>query len=201
MAPITEDPLLLLRQSIAENSPITPTTSSDATSVPAPVSLSEATHLHFGRAGHGGPVVIALDTPTRFVSNGREVALRSVYFAWLNREVAIPLYNASASRLNEELAGRAAVQNLAFVERLDLITWLEGAADEGEYIKPLPSAAGGDAAAGASAAVAGAGVAGAGRGALDPRLQAIYNGERKMGDHNSILRGIKPTASLPHPRG
>jgi len=28
---------------------------------------------------------------------------------------------------------------------------------------------------------------------IDPRLAEIYNGERRMGDRNSVLRGIKPT--------
>ena len=28
---------------------------------------------------------------------------------------------------------------------------------------------------------------------IDPRLQEIYNGERRMGDRNTVLRGIKPT--------
>lgn len=33
---------------------------------------------------------------------------------------------------------------------------------------------------------------------IDPRLAEIYNGERRMGDRNSVLRGIKPTV-LPLP--
>nr|6AF0_C Chain C, Cdc73 protein [Thermothelomyces thermophilus ATCC 42464] len=33
----------------------------------------------------------------------------------------------------------------------------------------------------------------AGRGTLDPRLAQIYSGERRMGDRNTALRGIKPT--------
>ena len=98
------------------------------------------------------------------------------------------------------------MRNLVFVERLDLITWLEGASDTSEFIKPLESdstavqAAGSaqiasGAAGGASALHSGVGVAGAGRAALDPRLQEIYNNERRMGDRNSVLRGIKPTVS------
>ena len=31
-----------------------------------------------------------------------------------------------------------------------------------------------------------------GKGSLDPRLQQIYAGERKMGDRNTVLRGVKP---------
>jgi len=92
------------------------------------------------------------------------------------------------------------------VERLDLITWLEGASDESEYIKGLSTdgsatksaqlASG--AAGGVSTVPSGAAGAGSGR-QIDPRLQEIYNLERKMGDRNSILRGIKPTVRLTTP--
>jgi parafibromin len=203
-APLTvqHDPLLLLRQSIAADSPAIPTASEDAPSPASDdISLATATHLRFSSPLQAS---IPLDTPTRFISSDQPVDLRSIYFAWLKREVAIPEYNASALALNTELAGEGGaegkVQNLAFVERLDLITWLEGASEESEYIKPLASDS--------SSAVASAQVAsGAVRGivpvlsgstgrqgkTIDPRLAEIYNGERRMGDRNSILRGIKPT--------
>ncbi|KAK1759423.1 RNA pol II accessory factor, Cdc73 family-domain-containing protein [Echria macrotheca] len=214
-----EDPLLLLRQSIASTGAIIPTTTADTTSASAAteVPLSQATHLQFT---HPTRVAIAIDAPTRFVSNDRPVDLRSIYFAWLNREIAIPEYNAAAAQLNDELAGAGAgvVHNLAFVERLDLITWLEGASEESEYIKPLTgdkdasavAGAGGAAASAGASATAGSGTAAAssrsktvtatlvpssrsGRGTLDPRLEQIYSGERGMGDRNTVLRGIKPT--------
>ena len=100
----------------------------------------------------------------------------------------------------------ARVQNLVFVERLDLITWLEGSSDDSEYIKPLEA----DSAAAAQAATGATGIPGAaGTGAAtvggsgvrlarsrNPVLQAIYNNERRMGDRNTILRGIKPTVGL-----
>jgi parafibromin len=148
-----------------------------------------------------------LDTSTRFISSGKPVDLRSIYFAWLKKDVAIPDYIASAQRLSEELAAAGKggkVQNLVFVERLDLITWLEGASEESEYIQPLatdPAAAQASGQALATSGVAGgaapAVAAGAVRGgkAVNPRLAVIYSGERKMGDRNCILRGIKPTVS------
>jgi parafibromin len=196
----TQDPLLLLRQSIASGSSIIPTTSATADASAPEANLSQATHLQFT---HPSPVSIPIDAPTRFVSNDQPVDLRSIYFAWLNREVAIPEYNASATKLNEELSGAGSVHKFAFVERLDLITWLEGASEESEYIKPLAGDKG-DAAGAAAAIAAGAGPktvsagakGGSGRGTLDPRLAQIYNGERKMGDRNSVLRGIKPTVCL-----
>ena len=105
--------------------------------------------------------------------------------------------------------GERKVQNLVFVERLDLITWLEGASDESEYIRPLagdviapvPTAGGGGGGAAATAAAATDKVHRAAR-VVDARLQEIYNGERKMGDRNTVLRGIKPTVShAPRPKG
>lgn len=191
------DPLLLLRQSIASSSAIIPTASDDA-SAPE-VSLAKATHLTFTTPSR---ISLPIDAPTRFASNDTPVDLRSIYFAWLKREVAIPEYNASASQLRDELAG-GKVQNLAFVERLDLFTWLEGASEESEYIKPLAgdkdgaasNAAAALASKGAAAPAVGTTVGRSGKGTLDPRLAIIYNSERKMGDRNSVLRGIKPSVS------
>jgi parafibromin len=213
------DPLLLLRRSIAEELPIQPTTSADASAAPpvTPPSLAAATHLRFDLGGEA--VALPLDAATRFVlaSTDKAVNLRSIYFAWLNRNTAIPEYNAAAAKLNEELGGGSAsattIQNLTFVERVNLFTWLEGGSEESEYIRPLA----GDKDAGAAGAGVGsaAGAAGAtvtlkgqavpaavaaarsGKGTLDPRLAVIYSGERKMGDRNSVLRGIKPTVGLP----
>ncbi|KAL8716683.1 MAG: hypothetical protein Q9225_006003 [Loekoesia sp. 1 TL-2023] len=201
MATTGLDPLLRLRQSIAANDPPITTTSSD----PIPASeatenLATATHLQFNNPSHS----YSLDTPTRFVSSDKPVDLRSIWFAWQKKDVAIPDYIASAQQLNEELAGKdggaTKVQNLVFVERLDLITWLEGASEESEYIKGLES----DASAARSAQVASGAAGGvstipsSAAGArigktIDPRLQEIYNGERRMGDRNTVLRGIKPT--------
>ncbi|MCJ1466238.1 accessory factor associated with RNA polymerase II [Pseudocyphellaria aurata] len=200
-APST-DPLLSLRRSIASNRPPIPT----ASPAPTPPSdaienLAVATHLQFADPEH---ISFPLDTLTRFISSDKPVDLRSIYFAWQKKDVAIPDYIASAQKLNEELYGTTGVgsrvQNLVFVERLDLITWLEGASEESEYIKALESdvaaarsaqvasgAAGGISAAPSSTAGARAGKT------IDPRLREIYNGERRMGDRNSVLRGIKPT--------
>ena len=133
--------------------------------------------------------------------------LRSIYFAWIKKDAAIPEYNALAQALSVELASEdgagGEIRNLAFVERLDLITWLEGASEDSEYIQPLAS----DVSSAAASAQVASGIAGgiapvaSGPGAtqgkaLDPRLAEIYNGERRMGDRNSVLRGIKPTVSF-----
>ncbi|KAF5244308.1 hypothetical protein FAUST_2441 [Fusarium austroamericanum] len=195
MASATDlDGLVLLRQSISSGAPFIPSASADASATEVP--LSQATNLRFPNQN----ITVPIDGPTRFVSHDKPVDLRSIYFAWLNREVAIPEYNASATKLNDELSAAGSsgkVQNLGFIERLDLITWLEGASEESEYIKPLANdkdAATTDAATTAkTGAVNSASQARSGRGTMDPRLVGIYNGERKMGDRNTVLRGAKPT--------
>ena len=195
MAASDHDPLLLLRQSIASSNPSIPTASEDPDA--AEVSLEQATHLQF--SGHG--TSLPIDAPTRFNSNDKPVDLRSIYFAWLNRELAIPEYNASATTLNEKL-NQGKVQNLGFIERLDLITWLEGASEESEYIKPLAgdaeglasaAAAGGLAAGGKPRAATSTAQARSGKGVLGSKQLGSYNGERRMGDRNTVLRGVKPT--------
>lgn len=221
---IVSDPLLSLRRAIAAQALPSPTTSSDASTANEGVTddLAQASHLFFS---HPAPHTIPLNTETRFVSaasNDTPVDLRSIFFAWQKKDVAIPEYIASAQEVNEALKKKVDGQkeeqilNLVFVERLDLITWLEGASDDSEYIKPLEGAAA--AAEAAAAAVSAptaaaaleeaavpaptaptAAVPGAARPAkvIDPRLQEIYNGERRLGDRNTVLRGIKPTVFIP----
>lgn len=267
--PQLSDPLLSLRRALATSNPPTLTTSSELSTDNATEDLTKATHLYVTQPI---PQIFPLSTLTRFVSaaaNNQAIDLRSIYFAWLKKDVAIPEYIAEAQGVNEALekldgdgTGDAArkVVNLVFVERLDLITWLEGASEDSEYIKPLEGVAvgpagpaggaggeaGGDASAlAASSATGGAGsvgaadafstaaaraaedsakvasgaaggvatvpsagnssgqvVSGAQAGgrpvrAVDPRLQVIYKGERKIGDRNSVLRGIRPTVRCP----
>ena len=198
------DPLISLRQSIASiNPPILTTSPNHPTPETTSSNIGAASHLHFTSPE---PHTLSLDSLTRFISSDKPVDLRSIYFAWQKKDVEIRDYIASAQQLNDELGGAdgagaaSKVQNLVFVERLDLITWLEGASDESEYIKGLEtdgSAAksaqlASGAAGGVSTVPSGAAGARTGRN-IDPRLQEIYNLERRMGDRNSILRGIKPT--------
>ncbi|KAF7715945.1 RNA polymerase II transcription elongation factor subunit Cdc73 [Penicillium ucsense] len=223
-ASTAQDPLLSLRRAIAAGTLPTPTTSSELSDQLATEDLAQATHLYFSQPS---PHTFSLDTPTRFVSNATNTAvdLRSILFAWQKKDVAIPEYIASAQGLNEALKQKgpkedgqlSEVQNLVFVERLDLITWLEGASDESEHIKPLEGAAAAaeaavaagqaqaEAAAGvasdatggvpvvSSAGAAAAGQVGRPQKQIDPRLQEIYAEERKTGDRNTLLRGTKPT--------
>jgi len=141
-----------------------------------------------------------------------------VYFAWLNRDKAVQDYVSSSTKVNSDLAAPGGaggkIFNLVFAERLQLKSWLDGSgiAEESEYIKPLEadkaaadasgSAAVASGAAGGIPTITGAGIAAPavkGLKSEDPRLAEIYQKERIMGDRNTILRGIKPTVSVPTP--
>lgn len=187
------DALILLRSAIANNTAVIPGTSEDINSTSIDLSLAKATHLHFTSPS----ISLPLSSETRFISADSPVSLRSIFFAWQNREAPIPAYAAAVVGLNTELAKEShlPVKQLAFVERLDLITWLEGGQEESEYIKPLTTRA---PAAGASL-VQGKTDGKAGEKkpkVISERLMEIYEGERRMGDRNSVLRGIKPTVSI-----
>ncbi|PWW74645.1 CDC73-domain-containing protein [Tuber magnatum] len=189
------DPLSLLRHSISQSSP--PSLSHTPNPPPQEVTLASASYLIFPSAA------FPLWTKTRFhKSSGESVDLRSIYFAWLHREDTIPDYITKAQNL-----GDGVVTNLAFLERLELVTWLEGGQEESDFIKPLVSAAASASAstdARAASAVSGGGVVGATIGGssaaltgkvrvTDPRLLEIYSYERVLSNRNTFLRGIKPT--------
>ena len=94
---------------------------------------------------------------------------------------------------------------LVFVERLDLVTWLESSFYDSEYIKRLDTDSAAAQAAGSSQVASGAAggpaaISGGATGvrptkAISPRLQKIYKNERSMGNRNTVLRGSKPLVS------
>ena len=213
------DPLLLLRTALSSPPHPQLTNSSDPTTAASNKidSLAKATHLYLPTPT---PVCLPLTTATRFTSMNPEpptlVDLRSIYVAWQQKDVTVPEYIAYAADLDKELPDGQKLRVLVFVERIELIAWLEGASGESEFIKPLEGvpASGEDAAkpsdlAGRAAVPT---IPGTGAGAqqqmpggrptkvIDARLQEIYNGERKLGDRNTVLRGIKPTVWSVWPR-
>lgn len=221
MATPSTDPLLLLRLTLASSAPPLLTTSDDPSTaeLTKTESLSIATHLYFPASPSSispSPLCLPLTTTTRFNSQTQgPVDLRSIYFAWQQKEVTVPEYISHAAELDKELPEGQKLKNLVFVERIELIAWLEGASDEeggSEFITPLRTeadgagevankaagVASGAAGAGGPAVIGGTGATAAGRPVkvIDARLQEIYNGERKMGDRNTVLRGIKPTVRI-----
>jgi len=183
------DALLLLRASVAASADplLTPTTSLDTASeltFPGLPPLSTT------------PTTIPLSTLTRFIKDSAAVDLRSIYFAWLQRETTITEYIASAQAMG--------VTHLGFIERLELVTYVEGGQEESDHILSLPKAGGGEVKRGGEGEqrTGGTGerekigVAAALQGKVrytDPRLLEIYAGERVVTNRNIMLRGIKPT--------
>ncbi|KAK4629343.1 Cell division control protein 73 [Fulvia fulva] len=204
------DPLLLLRQSIAANTLPVPATHPDPSNqAQSDVSIADASHLIFNsHAQQDGPqhIAVPLTQHTRFTSgSGRPLDLRSIYLAWHNRDKAIAEYLSAISSTNEELkaAGKSeTVTNLVFAERLDIRAWLAGeiGVNDSEYIKSLDDnkqlrAEAEDAAekAAGDADVEMRDIASdeSRRREEEERLHLIYAAERKMGNHNTVLRGSK----------
>ncbi|KAF2489493.1 pol II transcription elongation factor-like protein subunit Cdc73 [Lophium mytilinum] len=201
-----EDPLLNLRAAIASNTlPILTTTADPTSANDAVDNIAVATHLSFNHDDTHR--TFPLSTPTRFAPSGTPFDLRSIYFAWLQREEPIQTYIIATQALNQELSAPGgpggSVQNLVFAHRLELVSWLKGEAESSEYIQGLDldaataqAAASAEVASGATGGIAtvpSATAPGKVGKTLDQRLAEIYEGERKMGDRNSVLRGIKPT--------
>lgn len=194
-----EDPLYNLRLSIkASGTPIL-TTSADPTPADTVSDLALATHVSFNLSD-GAHRTFSLSAPTRFAPDDKPVDLRSCYFAWLNKDSSVTDYFGAVQTLNEELPGGAggSVQNLTFAQKIELVAWLSGETESSDSIAAIDSGALSSAAGTAAAIAGGRGVPvdrniqsiGGGQ-TVDARLLQIYDGERRMGDHNSALRGTK----------
>ena len=118
----TNDPLLLLRQTLQSQKPPTLHSSADwSTSSLSKDSLSSATHLYFPSSS----TVLPLDTPTRFQRESITFTLREIYIAWLLQTETTADYIAKCQTLG--------IHHLTFLEKADLSTWLEGG-ESSDYI-------------------------------------------------------------------
>jgi parafibromin len=197
-----DDPLQNLRVAIASGvTPILTTSADYPSAANTTENFASATHLTFNI----GPShkTFALTTPTRFAPNSTPIDLRTIFFAWQNRDLSSLDYLTALSNINEELPAQAGgeLQNLNLVERSGLIDWLKGASTDNDHVRPLEGV-GVSVDAEKSAGIASGKVGGValdkgeeGGKAVDERLMIIYDGERKMGDHNTVLKGTKPVVS------
>lgn len=193
-----EDPLYNLRLSIKDNTPPILSTSADPTPADTVTELAAASHISFN--ANDTHRTFSLTSATRFAPDNKPLDLRSCYFAWLNKDAAVTDYFAAVQALNEELPSGAggSVQNLTFAQKIELIAWLSGETESSDSITAIDSAALSTAAGDAAAIAGGKGVpvdrdmkrTGGGK-MVDARLLQIYDGERRMGDHNSVLHGVK----------
>jgi parafibromin len=201
-----EDALYNLRLSIKEGTVPILSTSADPAPADTVTDLSAATHVSFnvGEAHR----TFSLTLSTRFAPDNKPIDLRSCYFAWLNKDASVTDYFAAVQTINEELPSGAggSVQNLTFAQKIELIAWLAGETESSDSIAAIDSNAASAAAGDAAAIAGGKGVpmdkdmkrTGGGK-MVDVRLLQIYDGERRMGDHNTALRGTKPVVRLFQP--
>ncbi|KAH7359526.1 RNA pol II accessory factor, Cdc73 family-domain-containing protein [Pyrenochaeta sp. MPI-SDFR-AT-0127] len=201
-----EDPLYNLRLSIKASATPILSISSEPTPSDTVSDLAVATHISFN-TDDGAHRTFSLTSWTRFAPDSKPVDLRSCYFAWLNKDASVTDYFAAVQTLNEELPSGAggSVQNLTFAQKIELIAWLSGETESSDSIAAIDAGAASAAAGDAAAIASGKGVAidrqvksvGGGK-LVDARLLQIYDGERRMGDHNSVLRGTKSIDFSPY---
>ncbi|KAF2636844.1 CDC73-domain-containing protein [Massarina eburnea CBS 473.64] len=191
-----DDPLYNLRLSIASgNAPILANTPDPHTSSDTVLTLANATHLSFNNGTAHKTFLITV--PTRFAPDSKPIDLRSIYFAWTNKDAQVTEYFAAVQALNEELPSGAggSVQNLNFAQRIELVSWLSGETETSESIVAVEGGAAEGGAAGHAKDIAsgkvGGKAGGVSVGGQDARLLQIYDGERRMGDHNTALRGSR----------
>lgn len=198
-----DDPLYNLRLSIKASA--TPVLSTSPTPTPADIvsDLALATHISFN-PDDGAHRTFSLTLPTRFAPDDQPVDLRSCYFALQNKDAPFQDYLAAVQTLNEELPSGAggSLQNLKIAQKMELIAWLSGDTESSDSIAAIDAGAASATAGDAAAMAGGKGVpidrqvkTVVGGKMVDARLLQIYDGERRMGDHNSALRGSKNIVS------
>lgn len=198
-----EDALYNLRLSIKQGGVPTLTTSADPSPNDTVTDIAVATHVSFNV--NDAHRTFPLSSPTRFAPNNETIDLRSCYFAWLNKDASVGDYLTAVANVNEDLPTGAggSVKHLSFAHKIELVAWLGGETESSESIAPVDSNAASAAAGDAAAIAGGKGVpidrdmkrTGGGK-MVDVRTLMIYDGERRMGDHNTALRGTKLVVRL-----
>lgn len=179
MATKSPDALVALRSAIAKNLELK-LLAADGT-VLANDDLSKAETLQI--PGHGGELIsFPLKEPTRYESKVPykiQLDLKVVYNCWLTRDLKVTDYI--------EVSDERGIFNLKFVERADLLSWLRGDSNESDNIisekKSVESSKAADKPAQPSGPVE--------KAPISAELEKIYEKERALQDHNSVLHGTK----------
>ncbi|ODQ66564.1 RNA polymerase II accessory factor, partial [Nadsonia fulvescens var. elongata DSM 6958] len=108
--------------------------------------------------------------------------LRSVYCVYLTQDLNISQYI--------DYCNERDITHIKFMERTELLTWLQGVSTESSYIVSPTSAT--ETASGAETVQDKQNEASASVSQADPRLNLIYENEIALVDHNTVLRGYKP---------
>ncbi|EPX75103.1 Cdc73 family RNA polymerase II accessory factor [Schizosaccharomyces octosporus yFS286] len=138
--------------------------------------LSDAKFVAFTES----PKPFSLDENTKFIKleTNEPFTLRSIYFAWLLRDSSIADYIQQCSEYG--------IRNLTFLERTDLISWLEGSA-ESEHIVGLEAK---------QTEKAEVPTREQKVGEKSDQVKWLQNNSRVVSNHNTILHGAKPTNFL-----
>ncbi|CDO93521.1 unnamed protein product [Kluyveromyces dobzhanskii CBS 2104] len=122
-----------------------------------------------------------LDELTEFSLEGKQVPLRVVIHCWLHRESSAADYLADCQLRN--------LPNVSFLHRNDLIQWLSGESETSQYVNTGDKKAEAVKDSGLQS-----GQAASGNNVLSSGVEGeFFPHERAPLDHNSSLRGTKPT--------
>lgn len=127
------------------------------------------------------PTSLKLDDLTRYEAKAptpKQLNLREVYNCWLTRDLKVTDYIT--------VSDEREIFNLKFVDRADLLSWLRGESDESDNLiggeKKSAEVSDAQDKAKPSAPV---------KREPDAELEKIYEKERALVNHNSVLRGTK----------
>lgn len=118
----------------------------------------------------------SLDQPTDFIIDNASIPLRVILHCWLHRDSSAADYLADCQEKQ--------LTNISFLQRTDLINWLSGSSETSQYISTGKQEGEETGSSTADAAVSTT---------KDLLLEQTLDHERVLLDHNSSLRGFKPT--------
>ncbi|CEP61634.1 Cdc73p LALA0_S03e07316g [Lachancea lanzarotensis] len=136
--------------------------------------ISQADEVLLGSKDRDHNVILNLNEKTEFQVDGNGVPLKVVLHCWQHRESTAADYLADCQSKN--------LLNISFLQRMDLIAWLSGDAATSDFINPQETPV---AAAKTASAITAT--------KSDPILEEALEHEKVLLDHNSSLRGSKPT--------
>lgn len=160
------DPLSLLRKDISKKGkPVLISGGSADSSVTE--DINEATHLKLQNG-----TILDLNEPTIFEIDASPITLKVAAYSWFNQNLSAANFLADSQSKN--------IQTLTFLQRTDLISWLNGDSNESEFIKSDTTGKVDekDTTAGKTDVD-------------DPFLEEVFKNERHLIDHNTALRGFK----------
>ncbi|SCU90303.1 LAME_0E07954g1_1 [Lachancea meyersii CBS 8951] len=141
--------------------------------------ILEANRVLLGTKDQTNNTVLELDEKTDFQVDGNNVPLKVVLHCWQHRDSSAADYLADCQTKK--------LINISFLQRMDLIAWLSGETESSQFVNAEETKVA------ETVAENLAGAPSAATAASDPVLQEALAHEKELLDHNSSLRGSKPT--------